>query len=189
MKFCVFHNSPASTKGITLFEMTIVLTVTLILVMIFIYSTSHIIVRTKFERVKEEHRVLSRALQNYRMDYNDYPMQMTALNAPTAYLSSLPSDPFLAQSFRHSYNYYYKPSDDYEYVIISAGPDGDLDLELLLDKYIQNAASSNGDNGSDLARSREEILPLILPAYLATKVYDPTNGIVSDGDIITFAPK
>jgi len=170
--------------GITLFEMMIVMTVTMILSLIFIYSTNHIVVRTKMERVKEEQRVLSRALQNYRMDYNDYPMQMTALNAPTAYLSCLPRDPFLPHSTLPTYEYHYKPSDEYDYIIISAGPDGDLDLDQMLDK-VQSSSTSSGDSAVSV-RTRDELLKNILPFYLATKVYDPTNGTVSDGDIITF---
>jgi type II secretory pathway pseudopilin PulG len=185
MAFPLKSSCHMSEKGITLFEMMIVMTVTLILSLIFIYSTSHIVVRTKMERVKEEHRVLSRALQNYRMDYNDYPMQMTALNAPTAYLSCLPRDPFLPHSTLPTYEYHYKPSDEYEYIIISAGPDGDLDLDQILDK-VQSSSSSDGGAGSGSVRTRDELLKTILPIYLATKVYDPTNGAVSDGDIITF---
>ncbi|OQB19918.1 MAG: Bacterial type II secretion system protein G [candidate division BRC1 bacterium ADurb.Bin183] len=175
-------------KGITLFEMTIVLTVTLILSVLFIYSTSHLVVKTKIERVKEEHRVLSRALQNYRMDYNDYPSQIYFLNAPTAYLSRIPSDPFRPHVSDPTYKYYFKPTEDCDYVIISAGPDNDLDLEAMVEKYMMNASSSPASEGN-AAAVRNDIMKAILPIYLATKVYDPTNGIVSDGDIITFSNK
>lgn len=188
MFFVEGHFRGRFLKGITLFEMTIVLTVTLILSVIFIYSTSHLVVKTKIERVKEEHRVLSRALQNYRMDYNDYPSQIFSLNAPTAYLSSIPSDPFLPQVGDPTYKYYFKPAEDCDFVIVSAGPDHDLDLETLVEKYMLNASSSSLGDGN-AAATRNDIMKAILPIYLATKVYDPTNGVVSDGDIITFSNK
>lgn len=178
-----------SAGAITLFEMMIVLTLTLILSLIFIYSTKFIIVKTKVERVKEEHRVLSRALQNYRMDYNDYPMRLSRLNAPTAYISNLPTDPFRKQSQRRNYSYYYQPSGEYEYVIISVGPDGDFDLEDIMQKYLLLSNASDGDDQGVGDYSREEVLDYILPIYLASKTYDPTNGVISDGDVVTFSHK
>ncbi|MBN1901719.1 type II secretion system protein GspG [Candidatus Sumerlaeota bacterium] len=176
-------------RAITLFEMMIVLTLTLILSLIFVYSSKFIIVRTKVERVKEEHRALSRALQNYRMDYNDYPMQLSRLNAPTAYISSLPGDPFTKQSNIKHYAYYHQPSGEYEYFIISVGPDGDSDLDILIQKYMLLASSSDENNDGTGDYSREEALDYVLPIYLINKTYDPTNGIISDGDVITFSHK
>lgn len=168
-------------RGLTLFEMTMVLTVTMILSLIFIYSSKHLIVRTKMERVKEEHRVLTRALQNYHMDYNDYPSRLGALNTPTTYLSSLPSDPFLGSKY-NSYEYIYHPTEGYTYIIISAGPDGDKDLDEMLNNYMQLAGSQDGP-----AYSRRQLVQMLIPHYLANKVYDPTNGSVSDGDLVTFS--
>jgi len=171
--------------GLTLFEMIIVLTVTLILSLLFIYSTKHVVVRTKVERVKEEHRVLSRALQNYRMDYNDYPIQLGSLNAPTAYISTLPNDPFIRQ--RENYIYYYQPSKSYKYIIISVGPDGDSDLEAMIYQFSQMTSSSSNEDESNIEEMRDDLISELLPVYLITKAYDPTNGIVSDGDVITFS--
>ncbi len=181
------HSSIVSRSGLTLFEMMIVVTVTLILSLIFIYSAQHIVVRTKIERVKEEQRVLSRALQNYRMDYNDYPRDLHALNAPTAYLSTLPPDPFLDRAHRRAYVYYYEPAEGYKYIIVSAGPDGDLDLNLMIQEYLRIASSSDDEEEQDFNPTRDEILNSVIPVYLAAKVYDPTNGIISDGDVVTFS--
>ena len=176
-------------RGITLFEMIVVLTVTMILSLIFIYSTKHIVVRTKLERVKEEHRVLSRALQNYRMDYNEYPSELRSLKAPTAYLSSLPLDPFLDQRFgKNDYVYYYHPSEECEYIIVSAGPDGDLDLNEMLENSLQFTAGSPENRDALFFTPRaDDLIDIIFPAYLAVKTYDPTNGVNSDGDIITYS--
>lgn len=181
------HKKKKNDRAITMFEMMIVLTLTMILSLIFIYSTKFIIIKTKVERVKEEHRVLSRALQNYRMDYNDYPTKLNHLNAPTAYISSLPIDPFIKQSQKGNYIYYYQPSGEYEYVIISVGPDGDSDWELIMQQYSLLTSSSDGDNQGVDDYSGEEVMEFLLPIYLAAKTYDPTNGVISDGDVITFS--
>jgi competence protein ComGC len=174
-------------KGITLFEMLIVLTVTLILSLIFIYSTKHLVVRTKVERVKEEHRVLSRALQNYRMDYNDYPFHLNNLNAPTAYISTLPKDLFVKNRQWKDYAYIIHPTEELQFILVSVGPDGDSDLYIIVQKYLQTAGipDQNSMNPNDLKMN--QILETILPLYLSTKMYDPTNGIVSDGDVITIS--
>ena len=174
-------------KGITLFELIIVLTVTLILSLIFIFSTKHLVIKTKTERVKEEHRVLSRAIQNYRMDYNDYPLELKSLSAPTAYLSSIPNDPFVSKSPNKTYIYFNHPSDDYHYIIISVGPDGDFDMNELIREYHELAGASDEDNEEE--DSGNELLETLLPLYLLSKTYDPTNGAVSDGDIITFVQR
>jgi len=174
-------------KGITLFEMLIVLTVTLILSLIFIYSTKHLVVSTKVERVKEEHRVLSRALQNYRMDYNDYPFYLNNLNAPTAYISTLPKDPFVKNRQWKDYIYFFQPTEELQFMLVSVGPDGDSDLDIMTRKYLQNAGISDQNSMSPNDLKKNQILETILPLYLSTKMYDPTNGIVSDGDVITIS--
>lgn len=160
----------------------VVITVTLILTAIFIYSSRHLIITTKISRVKEEHKVLSRALQNYQMDYNDYPnntVGLKALNAPTAYLASLPSDPFSSNG-NHTYVYYYEPGYPYNYILISAGPDGDLDFQ----EYYLSAVSVPASGGSTPQPQPAENA---LKEFLQTRVYDPTNGLNSDGDIITLS--
>ena len=181
-----FTGGLKARRAITLFEMVIVLAVTMILSMIFIYSSKHILIRTKMERVKEEHRVLQRALANYRMDYNDYPSRLSALNAPTAYLSSLPSDPFNNLKRGEIYTYYHQPSPGYRFIIVSTGPDGRNDLEEMVDRYMQMASGSSGSGSDDPPWTRRDIIALILPTYMATRIYDPTNGAVSAGDVISF---
>lgn len=174
-------------RAITLFEMIVVLTVTLILSLIFIFSTKQLVIKTKTERVKEEHRVLSRAIQNYRMDYNEYPMELYSLSAPTAYLSSIPNDPFLSKYPNKTYIYFKQPADKFQFIIISVGPDGDFDMDDLIRDYQQLAGTSDED--SDEEDSRDELMETLLPLYLISKTYDPTNGAVSDGDIITFVQR
>lgn len=179
------RSSCRKERGFTLFELMVVITVTLILTAIFIYSSRHLIITTKLSRVKEEHKVLSRALQNYQMDYNDYPnnvVGLRALNAPTAYLASLPSDPFLSPS-NHTYVYYYEPGYPYNYILISAGPDGDLDFN----EYYLSAVSTLASGGSTPQPSQQA--ENILKEFLQTRVYDPTNGLNSDGDIVTLSRK
>jgi type II secretory pathway pseudopilin PulG len=182
---CLFKcNFSYKKRAITLFEMMIVLSVTLILSGLLIFSSRHLLIRTKMERVKEEHRVLSRALQNYRMDYNDLPDKLQALNAPTAYLSRIPTDPFFKKKITKPYDYFHHPVKGFDYLIISAGPDGDMDLDILMKDYIQLSGYSSTNN-SDFEDFRNEMLANLIPVYMNIKTYDPTNGIISDGDIIT----
>ena len=182
MRRIVFHSRSRRDRGFTLFELMVVIAVTLILTGIFIYSSRHLIITTKLSRVKEEHKVLSRALQNYQMDYNDYPnntVGLKALNAPTAYLASLPSDPFLSDGNR-TYVYYYEPGYPYNYVLISAGPDGDLDF---YEYYLSAVSSPAGEGATPQPQPAENALK----DFLKTRAYDPTNGLNSDGDIITLS--
>jgi prepilin-type N-terminal cleavage/methylation domain-containing protein len=177
------HKNGQRDRGFTVFELMVVITVALILSLIFIYSSHHLIITTKISRVKEEHKVLARALQNYQMDYNDYPNNaegLKALSAPTAYLASLPSDPFLPGA-NHTYAYYYEPGYPYNYILISAGPDGDLDF---YDYYLNALNAPAGDGAAPQPSQQAENA---LQEFLRTRVYDPTNGLNSDGDIVTLS--
>jgi type II secretion system protein G len=169
--------------GMTLSELLVVVALVSILAAFFFFSTHHLVVRTKLSRVQEEHKVLTRALQNYQMDYMDYPNSeqgLAALNTPTAYLASLPRDPF-ATNPNKIYYYRQNPGGGYSYIVLSAGPDGDIDF---LDYLAQAGRISSPSAGSNSEYSREQI-DALFQKYLTTKTYDPTNGLNSDGDVIT----
>lgn len=174
-----------SIKGVALFEFLVVVTVVSILVGILIFAYPSLVTSAKISRVKEEQRVISRALQNYRMDYDCYPTNsqgLKALSAPTAYLAVMPIDPFHSSS-EESYYYFYRPRRDIEYLLISVGPDGDNDLLEIIKEPPVPMVSAAQDNA-------EETVELdLLDYYLTEKVYDPTNGTKSDGDmVIVFKP-
>ncbi|MFH0794520.1 MAG: type II secretion system protein GspG [bacterium] len=184
------HARRSALRGVTLYELLTVVAVVSILAILFVLSSLHFIVNTKISRVKEEHRVLARALQNYQIDYNSYPNTLRglrALTAPTTYLVHVPEDPFITDRQR-SYLYIAKPREGIEWLIVSAGPDGDIDLREFLSPASESltdgvsAAASGGGSGQIVPLS-----PEVFQQYIATKCYDPTNGTRSDGDLITLS--
>jgi hypothetical protein len=82
------------------------------------------------------------------------------LTTPVSYITSLPRDPF-ARSEGTALGYY--NAKEMGWILFSCGPDGDYDVDPLLD---YDPAQSN---------------PMVRLVVLHT--YDPTNGAVSDGDI------
>lgn len=187
--FAFYPQPRPSLRGVTLFELLAVIAVVSILAVLFTVSSQHFIINTKVSRVKEEHRILARALQNYQIDYNSYPSTLRglrALTAPTTYLVHVPEDPFSGLN-QHSYIYLAKPRDGVEWLIVSAGPDGDIDLR----DYLSPASESlTNDSGSAASSTGGQIVPLspeVFQKYVATKCYDPTNGTRSDGDLITLS--
>ncbi len=113
----------------TLFELSVVVTITIILAGLAVYSAQNLYTRTKVSRAREDQRALSRALQNYALDYSilpSYRQGFSALTHPTAYLGSVPSDPF--QNGSGTYLYLIPDSQEISAIIISPGPDGDFDL-------------------------------------------------------------
>lgn len=183
--------------GVTLFELIVVVVVTAVLAVLLVLSTNFLVVRTKVSRVKEEQRVLVRALQNYQMDYANLPREssgLEALVAPTAYLASLPRDPFRSSEPDTAYFYFSPDGAGRSYAVVSAGPDGKLDAMMYLNQArpargqggkTTNAApagagGSGGDDGSNVPAGVHWF-----DDYLARYTYDPTNGTVSSGDIIS----
>jgi type II secretory pathway pseudopilin PulG len=181
------RTAAGSRGGMTMFELLVVVSVVMILAGFFFFSIHHLVVRTKLSRVQEEHKVLTRALQNYQMDYMDYPNNqqgLTALNNPTAYLASLPRDPFAGGPSK-IYYYRHHPGGGYNYIIVSAGPDGDIDfLDYLAQVSQLTPTASQGRSESD-----PTLIDALFSKYLTTKTYDPTNGLNSDGDVICLSYK
>ena len=172
-------------RGLTLGEMLIVLAVFLILTTMFLLSSKHAMVRTRISRVMQEQRMLSGALTNYQTDQMLLPNEsegMMVLTTPVSYVSTLPKDPFsLARGGDKTYSYFPYLSLDHKWIIISVGPDGDADCEMYLSDLEENgpsvhAASIGGHRILMSSREAQE--------FIRKFSYDPTNGVVSDGDVI-----
>ena len=174
-----------SKRGLSLFELLVVLMVIFVLAIIMLLSFPHVMVSTKISRVKEEHVALVRALTNYHLDYNRFPptyMGLSALSAPTAYLGVIPIDPFTLNRKQQAYFYIESPSIEIAYLLISNGPDSDNDL---IKMYISAVTmTTNNPAGVDT-----NYFNYIIPQYLATRIYDPTNGLNSNGDIVYIGRK
>ena len=188
----------------TLFELTTVMVVIFILGLLAFFSSRALVERTKVSRVREEHRLLARALQNYNVDYSDYPDSTRGLQVllrPTAYLGGVPQDPF--QPDGGGYIYLRCKAAEGGCVLISPGPDGDFDLPTELWQLADTshiapsqlppgaalasrsmAAFAGKDPIPPSARPASEAQLAVLRTYIRLAQYDAEKG--QDGDIITF---
>lgn len=172
-------------RGVTFFEITVVFVVIAILVVVAVLSTRRLAVETKLARVREEHRVLTRALQNYYFDLSDFPTQiqgLAPLREPVTYLASIPRDIF-ARGEDRSQPYVYRTWHgelQTVWLLLSRGPDGDIDLDETPTGLVQPLIPSLSGTAT-VGGTR-------LPDFLIALSYDPTNGLGSSGDIYTLSP-
>lgn len=170
--------------GLTLFEMLVVVLVLSILSAIFIFSSRRVLITSKVSRVKEEHTVLVHALAKYQMDNNLIPANsqgLRALSISVKYLESIPNDPFTFPR-NTEYSYMAEPATKYSYMIVSAGPDGYLDMAPFIDSILNPVIGPTPFISTDTLDEEFDNLRINL-------TYDPTNGIISKGDIITLIQK
>lgn len=189
----------------TLFELMVVVLITLILAGLAFLSTSSLLTKTKTSRVFEDQRIVCRAIENYIMDYNAEPPTktgLTALTHPAAYLGNVPRDPF--QKNQGGYLYLAPANNKIACLIISPGPDGDFDLpdplwrfaslkDVSLDlvpfhhrKTSARAMSNSPQSNTFFPSFKNKITPTeegILSTYIELGGYHPEKG--EDGDIIT----
>ncbi len=164
--------------GVTLFELLVVVLVTSILTSIFVLSSRRVLVTSKISRVKEEHAVLTQAISHYQVDFNVVPpngVGLQVLKEPTKYLSNIPFDPFISP-IKKEYIYFSNPSTKVKYIIVSAGPDGDIDMLPFMKQVAQQPYIDT------------EIQDRAFGTLIENFNYDPTNGINSNGDLITIVP-
>ncbi len=165
-------------KGLTLFELTVVIAIAAILFILAVYSIQSLISNTKVSRVKEEHRSITRALQNYIMDYSSVPSSKQGflpLTQPTAYLGDVPKDPFQENS--GTYLYLVPDETSLAAVVISPGPDGDFDLPPELWEYTSTQAVSRKLVPQAVrARQMNQMLSQQTPDGLPSNGYSPRGG-------------
>jgi len=178
-------------RGFTLIELLIVVAIIAILAAIAVPNFLEAQTRSKVSRCKADLRSLATAIESYVVDYNRYmpfmvpvrgligEQQIHLLTTPTAYISSVPRDVFQASHPVKSTACPYKNYDDWygeipRYFVYSdatfllngqtgwtvrcMGPDLDFDL-----------CGCPSDNDSAVPENGK---------------YDPTNGTVSNGDIL-----
>lgn len=179
---------PPSPYAVTLFELIIVVLVTALLAVFFVLSTQFLVIRTKVSRVREEHRVLARALQNYQMDYNNLPSEtngLESLTAPTAYLARVPSDPF-SDHEQQTYLYLNPDGNNQVYILVSAGPDKQLRIAPFLARgRMASRAQGTANSATAATEQQSPVIDDWFDTYRLHYTYDPTNGAASAGDIIT----
>ena len=123
--------------------------------------------KTKTSQSKADLRTLATAVESYYVDFSFYPISMTKLTSPIAYISGIPCDPY-SEGKKEPYFYCAGPENSiYKsyYIFAGRGPDGELgpngDASIL-----KNFTPEKGFIGSGIIE------------------YDPTNGTCSAGDIL-----
>jgi type II secretion system protein G len=174
-------------RAFTLIELLIVVAIIAILAAIAIPNFLEAQVRAKVSRVRAEMRMLATALEAYRIDENAYPpylvppgtrLQPTSrrlrpLTTPIAYVTSIPPDIFAIRTRDPNY-------DAFDYV------DEESPKELFSPpwdyQWTYGYAWIMNSMGPDLINQYRSL------GY-PDMFYDPTNGTVSDGDIIRAGPR
>lgn len=141
------------------------------------------IIRSKVSRTKSDMRSMATAIETYYVDNNTYPEWTNAasksirkpsageeavpsfaspgLTTPVAYLTTYLEDLFAKDSQTFAY-YSVNEKKVNGWILFSPGPDGKVDLNYkIYDPKVEQPS----------------------PQLLARYTYDPTNGIVSRGDI------
>lgn len=154
---------------------------------------------------KSDIRSISVALEAYCVDWSMYPLPKIeylvnedgiatgsvqysggaatvppALLVPIAYLTSIPGDPFSPGASLSYMQYICQDSNGRRntmYIIQSHGPDGDIDLPIDEFRPVLDSSGRKFDPAQKYG----------LPRPFLTYMFDPTNGVNSDGDIFQFS--
>ena len=173
-------------QGLTLGEMLIVLAVFSILATMFMMSSQYAIQKSKYSRVLQDQRTVVSAIESHMAEYMAVPSESqglgTLLHGRNPYINFLPTDLFrvgVAGQAHPGYAYYTDIADGYNSVIVSAGPDGDLDIGPAIEKARKDTVGLAGGTRRMLFKTPEEAR-----LFIVRYSYDPTNGVNSDGDVI-----
>ncbi len=177
--------------GFTLIELLIVVAIIGILAAIAVPNFISAQIRANTARVQGDFDALSTAFEMYKLDNNSYPGdhdldtaihgQQTGLfqlTSPVAYMSSVPSDPFIIKIFKgqsvfgrdavNGYSADYFPA--YE---VGSGADNAKAIR----RQAYSILSYGPDNRVDLFTHDT------FPFGITFHPYDPSNGVKSNGDI------
>lgn len=181
------RNGPA----FTLIELLIVIGIISILALIALPNMLDAQVRAKVARGKADLRAISTSMEAYAVDHNKYPpnydtglygfnpgteaLSFAAMTTPVAYISSIPLDVFRPQDLAYTVRGRY-----FTYIGIDTVSQQPGNYPFGCTEYWEEHGVKwwSGSYGPDQDND-------VLGHYLqvtATRVYDVTNGTVSDGD-------
>ncbi len=196
-------------RAFTLIELLIVVAIIAILAAVAVPNFLEAQVRAKVSRVKNDMRSLATAMETYRLDSSGYPEYAVivtppgtdiqdparvhgqdyfehfsrvpglCITTPVAYMSTIPPDVFAVKRFEgpepQVWDYSYKNSRQNSRIFSGdrsqepwLGPNG----EKLLKDWGEWRLSSGGPDGTRISDIK------------ANRIYDPSNGTTSAGDIV-----
>jgi len=177
------------SNGFTLIELLIVVAIIGILVAVAVPNFLAAQVRAKIAKVKSEHHTLALALEQYIVDHNAYPGDqdndpfharergLYSLTTPVAYISDILSlqDPFSRRLLRQGQP---NPSTETHAPFYEMGSGSDNPARWRVQCY--EISSIGPDQDDDIYNNDE------FPFTTAIRTYEPTNGTISDGDLVRF---
>ncbi|HPO09081.1 MAG TPA: prepilin-type N-terminal cleavage/methylation domain-containing protein [bacterium] len=174
--------------GFTLIELLIVVAIIGILAAIAVPNFLNARVRANVARAEADFRNLSVALESYRIDNNRYPndfdqegnqpdeLGFYSLTSPIAYISTIPVDPFIVKEGIIPgivFN-----DEDVSYYEMGSGSDNEVEnVPVVHTFYLECVGPDHEDNGGG---------PDSFPFITNVNRYNPSNGIVSRGDVVAF---
>lgn len=193
--------------GFTLIELLIVVAIIAILAAIAIPNFLQAQIRSKVSRVRSDLRTMATGMESYYVDWNHYPLTGGilresgelqypldtpfdgtvhnrfvgfCLTTPIAYLSSLPFDPFMNEPIPEV-NYFYLNNYGERVRFVKNELEEEVFPPLghryeVFGEWMLYSAGPSGERGATTyGRVGNELI---------LGIYDPTNGIVSSGNII-----
>lgn len=193
-----YHNKAGSSKGFTLIELLIVVAIIGILAAIAVPNFLNAQIRAKVARAVSDLKMLETTLEMYRLDNTDYPpwgglhpneLRYLRLTTPISYMSSIPRDPFFSDISADAANW----GSAYDYVsVMSSASSGDFNWDCLWGSWWRMSSwGPDGRNDWGGCRTTRDGragsfgCPNGVPNFL----YQSSNGLVSDGDIVWVGPR
>jgi type II secretion system protein G len=181
-------------SAFTLIELLIVVAIIAILAGIAVPNFLEAQVRSKVARTESDLRAIATGLEMYRVDNTSYPVatlftalpdRLKGITTPIAYITSIPEDPFFLADPTNVYGV------DEEYVYAS----GNIyfgSSNLFNTPEYKAGIWSLGGRGPDMNINIAGYCMAHPNAYRSNAnvlgLYDPTNGTVSEGDIVRLSP-
>ena len=204
--------STSCDRAFTLIELLIVVAIIAILAAIAVPNFLEAQTRAKVSRAQNDLRVVATAMEAYYVDNNDYPPTVQQVNAttagnailplearfepletPIAYITSVPLDVF-GDDVAFS-TFVGGPPTEYavfDYVRFPSYDPDNFDNAIFKQQLLDNGFSSAAEwymasQGPDLEPGLSQPGPSLGNTQTGIP-YDPTNGTVSDGDMIRIGP-
>lgn len=183
-------------KAFTLTELLVVVAIIMILASIALPNFHQAHIKAKVTRCHADMRTIEQALEMYKVDNNAYPpwtqnrvvgaddrhpnqIRYYRMTTPVAYLSTVPVDPFATKKNAEDWDHW---SFAYDYVDAFDPMNGIVDPDAWGHVWRVNSWGPDGANGH---AGRYVGCVRGVPVFL----YNPSNGVISDGDILRVGPK